>query len=67
MAAGVDLKVQAGAFSGCLKVRRRTSGQASWVFDYYCPGIGRVKTTIGIPGGENPNTELAEYKYSDDS
>ncbi len=55
----VEVKTVAGAFSDCLKVRetdRRFKG--SWKYDYYCPGVGRVKTTAGSPGAENPNTEL---------
>jgi hypothetical protein len=32
-----------------------------WRFDYYAPGVGRVKTTLGGPGYENPNAELSRY------
>ncbi|PCI31350.1 MAG: hypothetical protein COB53_13345, partial [Elusimicrobia bacterium] len=56
------VKVKAGRFTGCLKVKAKTVGFESWVFDYYCPGVGRVKTSVGAPGVENPNTELASYK-----
>ena len=59
-AAGVSVSVMAGSFSGCLKVKSSAAGDPAWVFDYYCPGVGRVKTTVGVPEGENPNTELAE-------
>ena len=59
-AAGVSVSVKAGSFSGCLKVKSSAAGDPAWVFDYYCPGVGRVKTTVGVPEGENPNTELAE-------
>lgn len=52
----------AGAFAGCVKVRERDSAfKNSWRYDYYCPGVGRVKTTIGGPGFENPNTELLRF------
>lgn len=57
----VAVRVRAGQFAGCLKVRRRPADLPSWSYDYYCPGVGRVKTTIGVPGAENPNTELAAY------
>ena len=33
-------------------------GVPAWKYDYYAPGIGRVRTTIGGRGFENPNTEL---------
>lgn len=56
------VKVKAGSFSGCLKVRSQVRGFESWVYDYYCPGVGRVKTTVGVPGVENPNTELARFE-----
>ncbi len=52
----------AGTFDGCLKIRGRDSAfKSSWRYDYYCPGVGRVKTTIGGPGFENPNTELLRF------
>ncbi|MBI5242950.1 MAG: tetratricopeptide repeat protein [Elusimicrobia bacterium] len=56
-----SLNTKAGAFEGCLKVRAHIEGEPSWVFDYYCPHVGRVKTTLGAPEGENPNTELSEF------
>ena len=62
--AGAQVEVKAGKFEDCLKVRRQTSGYPSWVYDYYCAGIGRVKTSIGVPGRENPNTELAKVTFS---
>jgi hypothetical protein len=58
----VSVQGKAGKFSGCLKVKSQVQGYPSWVYDYYCPGVGRVKTTVGVPGVENPNTELASYK-----
>ena len=58
--AAVDTK--AGAFTGCLKIREReTANRRSWKYDFYCPGVGKVKTTIGGPGYENPNTELLRF------
>jgi hypothetical protein len=52
---------KAGVFTGCLKIREREGGNRSWKYDFYCPGVGKVKTTIGGPGFENPNTELLRY------
>lgn len=56
------VKAAAGVFTGCLKIREKDSAfKTSWRYDYYCPGVGRVKTTIGGPGFENPNTELLRF------
>jgi len=56
------VETRAGAFSGCLKLRERDpSFKDAWRYDYYCPGVGRVKTTIGGPGYENPNMELLRF------
>ena len=64
VARGADTRTRAaGVFSGCLKVRERNSAfKTSWRYDYYCPGVGRVKITIGGPDFENPNTELLRYE-----
>ena len=59
-------KVAAGEFKDCLKVRELDRRYpTTWRYDYYCPGVGRVKTTIGGPGYENPNTELLRYGKMD--
>ncbi|MFI5362224.1 MAG: tol-pal system YbgF family protein [Elusimicrobiota bacterium] len=56
------VNVAAGAFADCLKVRELDRRYPkTWRFDYYCPDVGRVKTTIGGRGYENPNTELLRY------
>jgi hypothetical protein len=56
------VKVAAGKFRDCLKVRERDRRFLdTWRFDYYCPDVGRVKTTIGGKGYENPNTELLRF------
>ncbi len=53
---------RAGQFSGCIKVREKDARFAtSWKYDYYCPGVGRVKTTVGGPGFEKENTELMTF------
>ena len=62
VSATATVNVAAGEFTDCLKVReldRRFPN--SWRYDYYCPDVGRVKTTIGGKGYENPNTELLRY------
>ncbi|HBL17962.1 MAG: hypothetical protein A2X36_06595 [Elusimicrobia bacterium GWA2_69_24] len=61
---GLTVRTKAGSFPDCLKVKAHTEGYASWVYEYFCPGVGRVKTTVGVPGSENPNTELAAFSVS---
>jgi len=56
--AKATVQVKAGLYRGCLKVRESQRGVPAWRYDYYAPGVGRVKTTIGGKGFENPNTEL---------
>lgn len=56
------VKVAAGSFTDCLKVRERDHRFPSvYRYDYYCPDVGRVKTTVGGKGFENPNTELLRF------
>lgn len=58
----MTVKAAAGTFTACLKIRETDSAfKNSWRYDYYCPDVGRVKTTIGGPGFENPNTELLRF------
>lgn len=62
MDSNAAVTVAAGAFAECLKVKEHDLRYArSWRYDYYCPGVGRVKTTVGGPGFENPNTELSRF------
>jgi hypothetical protein len=59
----LQVKTLAGTFSNCIKVRETDPRfPRSWKFDYFAPGVGRVKTTVGAPGVENPNTELLRYQ-----
>jgi hypothetical protein len=54
--------VKAGTFHGCVKVREReAANRNSWKYDYYCPGVGKVKTSVAGPGYENSNTELLRF------
>jgi hypothetical protein len=60
------VKVAAGEFHDCLKVRELDHRYPkTWRYDYYCPDAGRVKTTVGGPGFENPNTELLRFDKMD--
>lgn len=61
--ASARVTVKAGTFAGCLKVREATEGfAATWKYDYYCPFVGRVLTSVAGPGYENRNTELLFYR-----
>ena len=59
-----DLKVRVGAgeFAGCVKVRRRAAGLPSWIYEYYAPWTGKILTSVGGPGYENRVTELLKYE-----
>ena len=62
VSSSMAVAARAGRFSACLKVREKDSRFATaWRYDYYCPGVGRVKTTVGGPGFENPNAELLRF------
>ncbi len=52
----------AGVFTKCLKVKEIDSRfPRSWSFRYYAPFVGKVKTTVGGPEFETPDTELLEF------
>ena len=51
-----------GTFHDCIKVREAQAGLPAWRYDYYAPGIGRVRTTVAGPRFEKPNTELKSAK-----
>ncbi len=59
---GLKLKVKAGEFEDCVKIRRRVAGQPSWVYDYYAPWKGRVLTSVAGKGYENRIMELISYE-----
>lgn len=62
VSATATVTAAAGTFKDCLKVRERDHRfLKTWRYDYYCPDVGRVKTTVGGPGYENPNTELLRF------
>ncbi len=57
------VKTAAGIFLGCLKIKESYGRfPRSWKYTYYAPFVGEVKTTIGGPGFESPNTELIRYQ-----
>lgn len=53
------VKLRSRTYADCVKVRESAPGAKAWTYAYYAPGVGRIKTSIGVPGAENPNTELA--------
>ena len=59
--AGLRVKVKAGEFLNCVKVRRRVAGQQSWVVEYYAPWTGKVATAVAGAGYENRVMELLAY------
>lgn len=61
-AVGETVTTKAGTFEDCIKVREiNVKLPRSFKYDYYAPFVGRVKTTVGGPGFENPNTELIRF------
>ncbi|OGR68769.1 MAG: hypothetical protein A2081_05115 [Elusimicrobia bacterium GWC2_61_19] len=59
---GQTVKVKAGEFAGCVKVRRRAVGTPSWITEYYAPWTGKVLTVVAGKGFENRVTELLSYE-----
>lgn len=58
---GLSVKVKAGTYEDCVKIRRRVAGQPSWVYEYYAPWKGRVLTSVAGKGYENRIMELISY------
>jgi len=61
-ATGQKVKVKAGEFAGCVKIRRRSPGMPSWILEYYAPWTGKVLTSVAGKGFENRVTELLSYE-----
>ncbi|OIO01865.1 MAG: hypothetical protein AUJ51_07380 [Elusimicrobia bacterium CG1_02_56_21] len=59
---GLTVKVKAGEFTDCIKVRRRAEGGSSWVYNYYAPWKGKILTSVAGPGFENRVMELLSYE-----
>ena len=60
--AGLRVKVRAGEFAGCVKLRRRVAGAPSWIYEYYAPWTGKVLTAVAGPKYENKVMELLSYE-----
>jgi len=60
--AGITVKVLAGEFSGCIKVKQQIEGLPSWVYEYYAPWTGKILTSVAGKGFENRVTELIKYE-----
>ncbi len=58
---GLRVKVKAGEFADCVKVRRRVPGRPSWILDYYAPWTGKVATAAAGDGYEHRVMELLTY------
>lgn len=61
-ATGLRVKVRAGEFENCIKVKQRQEGMDSWLYEYYAPWTGRILTSVGGKGYENRVTELLKYE-----
>lgn len=59
---GLTVKVKAGEFLNCIKLRRRVAGASSWVYEYYAPWTGKVLTAVAGPKYENKVMELLSYE-----
>lgn len=59
---GLKVKVKAGEFSNCIKLRRRVAGASSWVYEYYAPWTGKILTAVAGPKYENKVMELLSYE-----
>jgi hypothetical protein len=59
---GLKVKVKAGEFLDCVKIRRRVAGGTSWVYEYYAPWTGKILTAVAGKGFENRVMELLKYE-----
>ncbi|MDO8806632.1 MAG: hypothetical protein Q7R35_19640 [Elusimicrobiota bacterium] len=59
---GLTVKVKAGEFPDCVKIRRRAAGGPSWINEYYAPWTGKILTAVAGAGFENRVTELLKYE-----
>ncbi len=61
-AVGLTVKVRAGEFSDCIKVKQQLEGLPSWMYEYYAPWTGKILTSVAGKGFENRVTELLKYE-----
>ncbi len=59
---GLNVKVKAGEFPNCIKLRRRVAGASSWIYEYYAPWTGKILTAVAGPKYENKVMELLSYE-----
>ena len=59
------MKVRAGEFENCIKVRQAAAGAPSWVYEYYAPWVGRIMTSVAGKNFENRVTELIKYEEAE--
>lgn len=59
---GVSVKVRAGRFDNCVKIKQQVEGQPSWIYEYYAPQTGKILTAVAGKGFENRVTELLKYE-----
>lgn len=60
--AGLKVKVRAGEFENCIKVRQAADGASSWIYEYYAPWTGKILTSVAGNKFENRVTELIKYE-----
>ncbi len=61
-AVGLTVKVRAGKFENCIKVKQVFDGASSWINEYYAPWTGKILTSVAGKGFENRVTELIKYE-----
>ncbi len=61
-AVGLKVKVRAGEFENCIKVKQAFDGAPSWIYEYYAPWTGKIMTSVAGKGFENRVTELIKYE-----
>jgi len=60
--AGLTVKVRAGEFSDCIKVKQQLKGLPSWIYEYDAPWTGKILTSVAGKGFENRVTEFLKYE-----
>lgn len=61
-AVGLKVKVRAGEFENCVKIKQAMDGAPSWIYEYYAPWTGKILTSVAGKGFENRVTELIKYE-----
>lgn len=61
----VAVRVKAGRYGKCLKVREEIAGSDAVTLHYYAPGVGRVLTSVRKGEDARRRSELAVYKDPD--